>query len=70
MFEDDIDDELITCSNCGYEFVGDDEDDCPQCDELSIPQGATCEWCDLPAEYTVDGEFACEYHHEMAYPID
>lgn len=63
-------DEMITCDVCGYEFKSDDENDCPQCDEFSIPNGATCMWCDLPAEYTVNGEPACEEHHEMAYPID
>lgn len=70
MYYSEIEEHSKCCSNCGHDLESSSEEICSQCDELEIREGTTCEWCDSPAEYTVNGEPACEYHHDMAYPID
>lgn len=59
--------DILFCDECGSEL---EDDNCHYCEELEILPGSTCEYCDKPAEYLINGEYACADCHENAYPID
>jgi hypothetical protein len=55
----------IVCKECGAEYSPEEDDECPICEEMKIPKGTKCEFCDELATHYIQDHPVCEEHYKV-----